>query len=189
MIQPQAATTLTPTAGGHLGLSAETLSDIIGKLDWSFDAKAGTVAVSRKPLQVDGTRVKINSFMFGIPILKVHADDEAARRFFFDTGAAVSYWQNERIESHAQAGVYQDYFPGFGSFETQTFRVPFRLETVGDDDAVVTPLRTGTLPKALAGIVKGIKCEGIIGNEVLLNRTFGYFRRRRLIVLGSHGLD
>ncbi|RKZ79968.1 MAG: hypothetical protein DRQ35_03185 [Gammaproteobacteria bacterium] len=74
-------------------------------------------------------------------------------------------------------GEVSDFYPGFGEFETETYRVDTMLGTTKFG------LICGSLPGAL-GMTLGIaSVEGIIGNEILMERTLGYFPRRRLLVL------
>jgi len=68
---------------------------------------------------------------------------------------------------------------GVGWFDTHTNVVPFMV------GGLTIPMRTGTLPKHVEPFVKAVGAEGIIGNEVFVNRRVGWFPRRHQLVLGD----
>jgi len=49
-----------------------------------------------------------------IPIIPVTIAGEAFR-LFFNTGAQVSYLQDDLLDTFPSAGVMQDFYPGFAS--------------------------------------------------------------------------
>ena len=98
-------------------------------------------------------------------------------RMFFDTGAQISYFQDDALSSFPTRGVLKDFFPGMGEFETQTHDVPVGIESME------FMLRCGSLP-GLLGMTLGLAgTAGIVGNEVCAEHTVGYFARRGILVL------
>lgn len=172
----------------YLGLNAATLSqfvavkcagllgaDVLGRFDHIFDTAGGRLTVSTAELSHSGQRVRLDEFM-GIPIVtaRVAASDY---RMFFDTGAQISYFQDDSLSTFPSAGSVSDFYPGVGPFQTDTHEVPVSL------GGVAFNLRCGKLPELLGMTLMMADTQGIVGNAVLTNRTVGYFPRRRAIVL------
>ncbi|RMF19476.1 MAG: hypothetical protein D6760_13070 [Deltaproteobacteria bacterium] len=172
----------------HLGLTADTLSafvgvpcsgllggDILGRFDLIFDVAGGTLSVSDEELAHGGHEVCLDEFM-GIPIVTAHIGD-ADFRMFFDTGAQVSYLQDDTLADFPPAGRVNDFYPGLGRFETETHEVPVGI------GGVPFTLRCGTLPDLLGATLMMAGAKGIIGNSILRDRVVAYFPRRRVLYL------
>lgn len=172
----------------YLGLTAATLShfvgvscvgllgaDVLGRFDHLFDTRAGRLTMSIDELSHSGQTVPLDAVL-GIPIVTARIGDRDYR-MFFDTGAQISYFQNQSIEDFPYAGRVTDFYPGIGRFETDTFEVPVSL------GGVTFALRCGTLPSVLATTLLMAGTEGIVGNAILSDHTVGYFPRRRAMSL------
>ncbi len=172
----------------YLGLTAATLSsfvgvpcvgllgaDVLGRFDMVFDTPSGSLAISTGELVHSGQSVRLDEFM-GIPIViaRVGGSDY---RMFFDTGAQISYFQDDSLTEFPAAGSVTDFYPGVGQFQTETHEVPVSL------GGVAFTLRCGTLPGLLGMTLMMASTEGIVGNAILSNRIVGYFPRRRMMVL------
>lgn len=172
----------------YMGLSAQTLSgfvgarcsgllgaDILGRFDHILDCARGTLTVSTADLSHSGQRLGLSEFM-GISILvaRIAGNDY---RMFFDTGAQISYFQDDSLATFPSAGSATDFFPGFGQFCTDTHQVDVALGTIS------TTLRCGTLPDLLGETLMMANTQGIIGNQVLANRVVAYFPRRGALYL------
>ena len=172
----------------YMGLSASTLSqftgvecrgligaDILGKLDHILDNPNGTLIISTGDLVHTGKTLPLSEFM-GIPILttRIASSDY---RMFFDTGAQISYFQEDTITDFPSAGTVTDFYPGVGQFQTDTHQVQ-----VGLGDCAFT-LRCGTLPGLLGATLMMAGTSGIIGNQIMGNRVIGYFPRRNILCL------
>ena len=171
-----------------MGLDAEQLSefvhhptagiigvDVLNRFNAVIDIKNERILFSIEAVPLDGTLVEIEDFM-GIPIVPVRIGG-CDRRMYFDTGAQVSYFQNELLDTFPVAGTFSDFYPGYGEFQTETYRV----------DAVIGKqtykLRCGALPNALEDLLRATGAEGIIGNEILNNQILGYFPKSKRLVL------
>jgi len=172
----------------YLGLTAETLSqfvgvrcvgllgaDVLGCFDHIFDTTSGRLIVAIDELRLNGTRVTLQQFL-GIPIVTARVGNNDYK-MFFDTGAQISYFEDDLLREFPSAGSVTDLYPGIGQFETDTHWVKMSL------GGIVFTLRCGTLPGLLGMTLKMTGTQGIIGNGLLANRTVGYFPRRRLMVL------
>lgn len=172
----------------YLGLTPATISslvgvpcvgllgaDVLGRFDHLFDTPAGSLTVSTAELSHTGRTVPLEEFM-DIPIFTVRIGGRNYR-MFFDTGAQLSYFQDDSLAAYPSAGSATDFYPGLGQFQTDTHDVPVSL------GGVAFTLRCGTLPAALGMTLHMAKTEGIVGNAILKNRTVGHFPRRRMMIL------
>lgn len=167
----------------YAGLTAATLTrfvgvpcvgllgaDVLGRFDHIFDTTSGTLTLSTAELPHGGQTLPLCEFM-GIPILTAQIAG-TDYRMFFDTGAQISYFQEDSITDFPASGSVTDFFPGVGQFQTETHQVPVRL------GAFDFTLQCGTLPGLLGATLMLADTSGIIGNQLLLDRVVGYFPRR-----------
>jgi len=172
----------------YMGMTVETLSgfvsvecagllgaDVLENFDFLMDTLTGNVRLSRDEFDFIGNSVTLDEFM-GIPIVTTGIKSNEYR-MFFDTGAQISYFQHGLLTEFPFTGEVEDFYPGFGQFQTKTYDVDICL---GEGDFT---LSCGTLPGLLGGTLMMAGVEGIIGNELLKDRRFGYFPRRNLLVL------
>lgn len=172
----------------YLGLTAASLSgfvgvqctgllgaDVLGRFDHILDVLGGTLSISTAELSHAGQTVRLADFM-GIPILTAQIAGKDYR-MFFDTGAQISYFQDDSLADFPAAGNVTDFYPGVGQFQTDTHQVAISL--VG----VAFTLRCGTLPGLLGATLMLADTEGIVGNQILCTRVAGYFPRRQELVL------
>ena len=150
--------------------------EILNRFDSIFDMPSKQIRVSTDSLTLEGTLIPLEQFM-GIPIIEVTING-SRQRMFFDTGAQISYWQSETLDSFPSLGKMRDFYPGFGEFETDTYLLS--LSTSSVDYALVC----GSLPELLEEMLTMASVEGIIGNEMIKDRIMGYFPRKNRIVLG-----
>lgn len=167
---------LTPALlSGYVGVECLGLmgSDILGEFDLIIDAIHNAVLFSRDPLPCSAQTVPLD-FMMRVPILSVIIGYNTYR-LFFDTGAQISYVQVDTLGDYPAAGQFQDFYPGFGGFTTETHLVG--MEVGGCQFS----LRCGRLPDLL-GMTLGLAgVQGILGNECLRGRKVGYFPGRRVL--------
>ncbi len=172
----------------YFGLDAQQLSEMVGEhcigligsdvlqaFDCLIDLPRRQMQLSVEPMQLAGRSVAIELFM-GIPTIEVDVEGRSCR-MFFDTGAQISYWQDEDLCRFPPTGTLSDFYPGWGSFQTETFAVPMRL---ADKDFTV---RCGRLPGLLGQSLLLAGTQGILGNAILCDRALLYAPRRGQIVL------
>jgi hypothetical protein len=175
-------------SSSYMGLTAAQLSeyvdhstagiigaDVLNNFDILIDVKSERVSFSTEQIAIDGEALRITDFM-GIPIVQANISG-ADRRMFFDTGAQISYFQDESLDTFPAVGTLTDFYPGIGQFQTNTYRVNATLGNVRYE------LRCGSLPGILGMTLMMAGTEGIIGNEILHDRVAGYFPRRQMLVL------
>ena len=172
----------------YSGLSAPSLStyvgratagilgaDILNRFDILIDLAQSRVGFSAEPLESQAPALALE-FCMGVPMISSHFAGRPVK-MFFDTGAQVSYLQDANLSTFPPEGTVADFYPGIGQFCTETFRVPLRL------GGAEYQLRCGQLPPLLGMTLMLAGAGGIVGNEILLGRTVGYFPRRRRLHL------
>jgi hypothetical protein len=170
----------------YMGLDAALLSeavgiecrgllgaDILGTFDQIIDLPNARLTLAEEDLEHRGHLIRLDDFM-GIPIISATVADEPFR-MFFDTGAQISYLQDDVIESFPASGAMDDFYPGFGQFVTETHLARFVIG--GETQA----LRCGRLPGLLGMSLMMADVQGILGNAILEGRSVGYFPRRKLL--------
>lgn len=150
-------------------------ADILGSFDHLLNVPGGAVVMSTENLNLNGETISLEAFM-EIPILTVRIANRD-HRMFFDTGAQISYFQEDNISDFPTAETLTDFFPGFGQFRTNTYQVEVEL---GKN---AFTLRCGTLPGLLGATLMLAGTTGIVGNPIVTNRVVGYFPRRKLLCL------
>ena len=147
--------------------------DVLNQFDHILDTARNTLTLSATELPHNGRIVPLSDFM-GIPILTVSIA-HTHYPMFFDTGAQVSYFQDESVRHFPPAGPINDFYPGFGSFQTETYQVDVELAHT------VFSIRCGILPDMLGATLMMANTQGIIGNAILINRSIGFFPRRNIL--------
>lgn len=170
------------TAGqlsGFIGMEVHGLlgTDVLNEGDLLFDFERCKLAAFDAPLPVEGEVVPFRPVM-GVPLVEVTVGGQAYG-FFFDTGARICYFQEEEVlAGFPRIGTDEDFYPGFGRFSTDTYRLEARL------GARSFSLVTGTLPAILGLSLSMANAEGILGNEVLQGvRRLAYMPGRNRLVL------
>ena len=172
----------------YMGLAAEELTgfvghptsgivgaDILNKFDVLIDTKNDAVSFSTDEITLAGESLEMTDFM-EIPIIQVNISG-ADRKMFFDTGAQISYFQDDSLDSFPAIGTVSDFYPGFGKFETDTYQISTIIGASNFE------LRCGSLPEILGTTLMMAGVEGIIGNELIMDRALGYFPRRQKLVI------
>jgi len=149
-------------------------ADVLSHLDWIFDPVRGVARVSAGELAHTGSRVPLEMFM-GIPIVEAGIGAGTCR-MFFDTGAQISYLEDDRLAAWPARGRTTDFYPGIGEFEVEVHEVEIRL------GGARRQVRCGALPAPLQGMLAMAGTAGIVGNAILDDRVTGYFPRRQLLV-------
>lgn len=175
-------------ASNYLGLTAETLSklvgvnccgligaDIINNFDHIFDQAKSKLILSVDQLSHPGSAIKLSDFM-GIPIVEVIIEG-SKYQMFFDTGAQYSYFQDDSLANFPSLGTVEDFFPGVGNFQTETHELPV---VIGQH---TFSLQCGRLPSLLGATLMMANTQGIIGNQVFNKPQVAYFPRRNALYL------
>ena len=166
-----------PKLSQFVGVSCVGLlgADVLGYFDQIMDCINGTLSLSTQELALTGQQLSLHYFM-GIPTITAQVANQA-QSMVFDTGAQLSYWQDDALRQFPTAGTVNDFFPSIGQFETDTYLVPI---SIGGVDFT---LRCGMLPELLGMMIMMTGAVGIIGNEILLHKKVSYFPRRNILCI------
>ena len=152
-------------------------ADVLGEFDFLIDTANTNVEISSSSLEFPEHSISIEQLL-GIPIVSAHIGN-TDYKMFFDTGAQISYFQHQSLTTYPRAGTIDDFYPGFGEFQTETYIVDLKLGEINFD------LRCGTLPQLLGASLMMAGTKGIIGNEVLFDRIVVYSPRKQIIAFSD----
>jgi hypothetical protein len=172
-----------------MGLDAETLSGLIGQpvagllgndilnaFDGVMDVQAGVLTLAEAlPAAPDGVALPL-TFMMEVPQVAVRVAG-AVHSLILDTGAQLSYFQDDSLADYPPMGVLADFYPGLGRFETPTHCVPMELGPLS------LALRCGSLPAMLGLGLSLLGVTGILGNDLLRHNRLIYLPRQEKMVL------
>ncbi len=146
-----------------LGTKITTLlgTDILSEYKILFDYKNEIIEFNKQEIVFEGTEIEISIFL-GIPIIELSIDHHQLR-FFLDTGAKLSYLSDSITNKYKSIGTTEDFYPGFGNFETECFEIP---TSCGDKNFIV---KYGKLPTLLQRTLELGKTDGIIGFDFFNN--------------------
>lgn len=136
-------------------------ADILSKYNVLFDYPNRTVQFSREKIPFEGVEFPTTAYM-GVPIVELTVNQQPLK-FFLDTGAKLSYLNQQHISGYKSVGVEDDFYPGLGKFQTECFEIPSTL------NGKTFTVKYGLLPNILqmSLIVGGV--DGIIGFDFFNN--------------------
>ncbi len=157
--------------------------DVLNEFDIIMDIPGGTIAFSTQPLDFGGEVVDLKMVM-NLPTVLVQVG-ETALSVLLDTGAQISYLEDELLANCEPAGCVGDFHPIVGRFTTRTYRADIHL---GSRSMTVRCGGLSGLPdlllKNLLAPVPGLAgVRGVLSNEPFRGFPFGYFPRRSQLVL------
>ena len=173
-------------AASFAGLSAATLSafiglpvtgllgiDVLKRFDIEFDLPASQIIFSKNPVAWNGTVVPLQTYQ-GLPILDAVIGGHSSRAFL-ETGAKLSYWQEASLVNYPATGVFEDFYPGIGLFQVDTYRVP--VEIGGRNFEI----RFGVPTTQVLSMLRMAGVTAILGNEIFQNHKTGFQPRQNRI--------
>ena len=111
-----------------------------------------------------------------VPIVEVSISGEPVR-MIFDTGAKLSYLDRTFIDAFPPSGTREDFFPGLGTFSTDTFQAQISL---GPSTVTIT---TGALTAIPALALTLVGARGILGSALFDHFSVCYAPRRHRLSL------
>ena len=185
-----------PATRDYLGISLEEVGRLVGThldgligadalspYDTIIDPSRNEVRVHEGDHDLDGTQIPMDCSMI-VPILEVSIAGEPVA-MIFDTGAKLSYLDRRLVEAFPSAGQCEDFFPGLGTFTTDTFET---LLSIGPNTVTITTGALTPIPAMALGLVGA---KGILGSALFDHFAVGYSpRRARLtLVLGARQIS
>ena len=108
----------------YMGLSAGQLSgyvdhstagilgaDILNTFDLLIDIRNGRISFTREEASLEGEILGMTDFM-GVPVIQARIG-ELDRKMFFDTGARISYFQDESLDTYPALGTSDRFLSRF----------------------------------------------------------------------------
>ena len=173
-------------APSFAGLSAATLSafigltltgllgiDVLKRFDIEFDLPSSQIMLSSNPVACNGTVVPLQTYQ-GLPILDAVIGGQNARAFL-ETGAKLSYCQDASLVNYPATGAFEDFYPGIGLFQVDTYRVP--VEIGGRNFEI----RFGVPTTQVLSMMRMAGVTAILGNEIFQNDKIGFQPRQNRI--------
>ena len=165
---------VTPVPRSAMGaMDADELSEYI---NFPVDGIVGMDLMARHLVVFDGAEILLDDSapqasgfqvigtkcFIGIPVITVEVAGKSVR-MFADTGAKISYLDEDLLSGHAIEETAQDFYPGFGRF-------PVDISTVSCSIAG-TPImaRFGRLPPRLGMALMQGGVHGIMGRDLFDN--------------------
>ena len=121
----------------------------------------GVVEFNKQEITFDGAEIAISNFM-GIPIIEMSIDSQILK-FFLDTGAKLSYLPNRLTCNYESIGTDEDFYPGVGIFQTESFEIPTNF---GEYNFIA---KYGNLPTLLQMTLMMGGADGIVGFDFFNN--------------------
>ena len=178
---------LYPIPPSYMGFGSEKLSealgekvtgliggDILGNYDTEWNLVDGTLQVSKHEANAVGIEIPLGFFM-GVPTLTLNVNGEE-QKWFFDTGAVISYAAEQSDLWGDPTDSFDDFYPGFGEFSTDVFDVEILL--LGKPQTI----KCGVLPTLLGMSLAMGGCSGILGLQALDLGSFVYAPRRKKLI-------
>lgn len=177
-----------PALDGYMGATPESVSrnigttvnalvgaDVLNRYDIHLDPTCNTLRMNSTELPLDGQSLRLDNFM-GIPIIEAGIGN-AKVRMFFDTGAKLSYIDQDRTESLQSVGTERDFYPMLGEFTTNVYNLPV---TLGGESIM---LRAGNLPSLLQMTLLMANTSGILGTALLNTHKVTLAPRRSMMAI------
>ena len=164
----------------HVGTDLHALvgADILSSFNLVIDPRSSEIILSDEGITLSGIELDVDYFM-GIPIIQAEVAGQPIR-MFFDTGAKLSYLDQEISQKYPTLGTIHDFYPSMGRFETRIFRVPIRLGTAEIE------LTVGILPELLQLTLIMSDTSGILGTGILSDFAIELDPHRRKLVLEKY---
>lgn len=139
--------------------------DILSNYYVLFDYKNKLVKFSEDEIDFDGKETKlIRTYFFmmeiTVPLVEFKIDNVPIK-LHIDTGAKISYLQEEITKKYPSIGEEDDYHPAYGRFNTKCYNILTSLE---DDEFLV---KYGNLPDLLNYFLGN--ADGVIGYDFFNN--------------------
>lgn len=136
-------------------------ADVLNKVSFSLSLSNKLMELNPVINHNEYDSFPLSNFM-GIPIIFAILNGKEIN-FFLDTGAKISYLNSNFVKGHNTIKVEQDFYPGFGDFETNIYQLPLDLFNQ------LKKYEFGVLPQPLELSLSMGGTNGIIGNNILIN--------------------
>lgn len=153
-------------------------TDGLSRYDLEIDPAERVVRVGAD-LEPRGDMLSIELVM-GVPQVEVRLDGRDAMAFF-DTGAKLSYVEEELVNAREPVDRRSDFYPLLRPFEADIYRVPLGI---GPHEWTV---EAGTLPETLEVMLTMTDTQAVVGTQILDRFRMGLSFSRREMWLDQLG--
>ena len=136
-------------------------ADVLNKVSFSLSLSNKLMELNPVINHNEYDSFPLSNFM-GIPIIFAILNGKEIN-FFLDTGAKISYLNSNFVQGHNTIKVEQDFYHGFGDFDTNIYQLPLDLFNQ------LKKYEFGVLPEPLELSLRMGGTNGIIGNNILIN--------------------
>lgn len=134
--------------------------DIMSKCSVFFDLAGGMIRFDdMKPCHLFSRPFGIRTDR-GVPVLQAIVNGHKIEAYL-ESAAKVSYLRKTLIGDREPSGVQSDFFPGYGNFDTKTWKLPTSVE------AYDCEVEYGVLHHPLSTLLEGAGPKGILGIDFL----------------------
>ena len=147
--------------------------DVLKRFDVIFDLPSSQIIFSSEPFALDGTIVPLQDFQ-GLPIIEAVIGGHSSRAFL-ETGAKLSYWADASLVNYPATGVFEDFYPGIGLFQVDTYRVPVGIGGRNFE------IRFGVPTTQVLSMLRMAGVTAILGNEMFQKAKIGFQPRQNRI--------
>jgi hypothetical protein len=147
--------------------------DVLKRFDITFDLPSSQIIFSSEPVALNGTVVPLQDYK-GLPIIEAVIGGHSSRAFL-ETGAKLSYWSNESLPTYPATGVFEDFYPGIGLFQVDTYRVPVGIGGRNFD------IRFGVPTTQVLSMLRMAGVTAILGSEIFQKHKIGFQPRQNRI--------
>jgi hypothetical protein len=157
--------------------------DLLGLHPFTVDLERGFCTFD-EPLSGRQTVQLPIRLMLGVPLADLDLDGTPTR-CCIDTGARLSYVEEARLRGREAVGETEDFYPGFGTFQTSIYEIAVGL------GGLVFTMRAGLLPVGLSAMLESFGIAAILGTELFQHFpvvTFDYPAARAVLVRNGERL-
>lgn len=140
--------------------------DVLKRFDIIFDLPSSQIIFSSEPVALDGIVVPLHDYK-GLPIIEAVIGGHSSRAFL-ETGAKLSYWSNSSLTTYPAAGLSEDFYPGIGLFQVDTYRVPVGIGGRNFE------IRFGVPTTQVLSMLRMAGVTAILGNEMFQKAKIGF---------------
>ena len=147
--------------------------DVLQRFAITFDLPSSQIIFSSEPVALNGTVVPLQTYQ-SLPIIEAVIGGHSSRAFL-ETGAKLSYWADASLVNYPATGVFEDFYPGIGLFQVDTYRVPVGIGGRNFD------IRFGVPTTQVLSMLRMAGVTAILGNEMFQKAKIGFQPRQNRI--------
>ena len=151
--------------------------DTLGSLCMLVDCEAGEVVFSDEPMAPDNA---VNFPLLVSPVGVMTEVDGKVVKLVVDSGAQLSYFDEQLLEGLEPTDVREDFYPGIGTFEVPVYDVMIDL------DGIQLQAQCGAIPASVLMDISKINVGGVIGQDLFASHKVAFdFQQRNMYIFNN----